>query len=321
VRLGLVVTLTDKSISAVQAAHEAEVRGFDSLWIGEHTHLPTGTVHQYTQGRFSGANRPEGYVPDVYKRFVDPYVSLAAAAAATSSLRIGTVVALPAEHNPLTLAKTIATLDMVSNGRFEWGIGFGWNPLETENNGVAFADRRKVLREKVLAIRALWTEEVAEFSGEYVRFSPSWSWPKPVQRPHPPILLGAKLTPANIRNIVEFADGCVPVRAMENEALAGDLARLRQAWADAGRAPSDLHVSLLEAEGTAGSKRSIDVFRDRLPQPKVVEGYLKLGIDRFLVGVPGTNLELYRAALDAILVAASRWPTRLADTSPTTESA
>jgi len=309
-----VVTLTDASVSAPDAAREAEVRGFDSLWIGEHTHLPTGTVHQYTKGRFSGQNRPEGHVPDVYKRFVDPYVALASAAATTTTLRVGTVVALPAEHNPLTLAKTIATLDTASDGRFEWGIGFGWNPLETANNGVSFDDRRKVLREKVLAMRALWTQDVADYDGEFVKFTPSWSWPKPVQKPHPPILLGAKLTRANIRNIVEFADGCVPVRAMENDALGDDLARLREAWADAGRDPAGPHVSLLEAEGTAGSKRSIEVFHQRLPSPAVVEGYAGLAIDRFLLAVPAADLDLYRAALDALVAAQQQWPTQLAET-------
>ncbi|MCV7222094.1 TIGR03619 family F420-dependent LLM class oxidoreductase [Mycolicibacterium elephantis] len=304
--VGLALQLTDQSIGPADAAREAEQRGFGSIWIGEHTHLPTDTVHRYTQGRFSGHSRPEGHVPEVYKRFIDPYIGLTAAAAATTSLRLGTLVALPAEHNPLILSKVISTLDMVSGGRFEWGIGFGWNPLETANNGVAFADRRAVLREKVLAMRRLWTEEVASFDGTHVQFGPTWSWPKPM-RP-PAVLLGAKLTASNIRFIVEFADGCLPVRAMGEQTLAEDLDRLRCEWEAAGREPGALSVSLVEATGLAGGRRSLDNFRSGLPSAGTVERYRSLGVGRLLLGVPTGDLDTYRRALDAIVAARRDWP-------------
>lgn len=313
--LGLAIQLTDRSISPQQAAVEAEIRGFESIWVGEHTHLPVDTVHRYTSGRFSGGNRPEGHVPEVYKRFLDPYVALTAAAAVTGRLRLGTLVALPAEHKPLILAKAIATLDLVSAGRFEWGVGYGWNPLETVNNGVPFDRRRAALRETVLAVRSLWTDEVAAFYGEHVEFTPSWSWPKP-QMP-PPILIGAKLTPRTIREIVEFGDGCVPVRSMGENTLADDLARLRRAWTDAGRDPERLSVSLVEAEGLAGGKRSTEEFRKRLPTADDLAHLPEIGVGRLVLGVPAGDLDSYRRALDAVVTDSRDWPTEL---SPTAES-
>src|SRR3954447_141938 len=193
--IGIVTQLTDRSPSIVDVARAVEERGFESLWLGEHTHCPVDTVHRYTSGKYAaGAKTRGGYVPEFYKRMPDPYILLAAAAAATSTLRLGTSVGLPAEHNPLEMAKEVASLDLISGGRFEFGVGYGWSELEASNNGIPFNRRRDVMREKLLAMKALWAQETASFAGEYVNFTESWSWPKPVQRPNPPILLGAKLT-------------------------------------------------------------------------------------------------------------------------------
>src|SRR5688572_12849542 len=182
-KFGLAYHTSDLAMSPVDLAREAEVRGFDSLYVPEHTHIPVS--------RRSAAPTGEAELPDVYRRTYDPYIALAAAASVTKKLRLGTGVALPAQHDAIALAKEIATLDFISGGRFTWGIGFGWNREEAENHGVAFARRRDIVREKVEAARALWSAEVATYQGEHVRFEASWQWPKPVQRRGPPVLIGA----------------------------------------------------------------------------------------------------------------------------------
>jgi probable F420-dependent oxidoreductase len=190
-KFGLAFHTTDVAMSPVDLAREAEARGFDSLYFPEHTHIPVS--------RRTAPPAGEAELPDMYRRTYDPYIALAAAASITKTLRLGTGVALPAQHDAISLAKTIATLDLVSGGRFTWGIGFGWNREEAENHGVAFAERRDIVREKVQAARALWGAEVASYQGEHVRFEPSWQWPKPVQRPGPPVLIGSGAGPRPVR--------------------------------------------------------------------------------------------------------------------------
>ena len=258
--IGVVLMLSEFTPKVTEVAPLVEERGFESLFVGEHTHLPTATVHSYTQGRYAGDKAKGGYVPDYYKRFLDPYVTLSMAAACTRTLRLGTCIALPAEHNPLILAKEIATLDFLSGGRFEFGIGYGWNPLEMQNNGFDKADRRQVMREKIAAMKALWTEPEAGYSGKFVEFTESWSFPKPVQSPHPPILVGAAATPANLADIVEWADGWLPVRSFLAEGVANGIEKLRAAARSAGRDPDELSVSIVDPEGSMGGKRSIEEF-------------------------------------------------------------
>jgi probable F420-dependent oxidoreductase len=294
--------LTDRTIDVITAATLAEQAGMESIWVGEHSHLPVSTVHRYTSQDYAkpGSNSA-GKVPELYRRFVDPYVTLALAAAATSTLRIGTAIALPAEHAPLQLAKTIATLDLASGGRFEWGIGLGWNRPEIENNGVPFDRRRDVLREKVAAVRRLWTEESTAFNGEFVRFIESWSLPKPAQHPHPPILFGAKLTPRNVREIVEWADGCIPVRAMARDAEFEEaIEALRRSAGLAGRDPSSLRVSLLDPAPGFGGKRSLEAFVDSLPGERDLDRYRRIGVRRLILGIPVADLAGYAGALEAI---------------------
>ena len=193
---------TDQSIGVVELARAAEERGFASFYVPEHTHIPSSRATP------APAGEPLG---EEYSHSLDPFVSLTAAAAVTERLVVGTGIALVAQRDPIVMAKEVASLDLVSNGRFVLGIGFGWNREEMAHHGVRYADRRAVAREKVLAMKALWSEDEASFSGDHVSFEPTWSWPKPVQRPHPPILIGGGGGPKLFEAIADYADGWIPI--------------------------------------------------------------------------------------------------------------
>src|SRR5579862_2095343 len=180
--LGITTFVTDQSIDPVQLAREAEARGFASLYLPEHTHIPTSRRTPPPTG--------DAQLPEEYKRTLDPFVALAAAAAVTSRIRLGTGVCLVAQRDPIVTAKAVATLDRLAGGRFVFGIGFGWNQDEMEQHGVEPRTRRARAREHVLAMQRLWTDERASFDGRFVHLAESWSWPKPVQQPRPHILIG-----------------------------------------------------------------------------------------------------------------------------------
>ncbi len=187
-KLGLTIFLTDQTIDPVELAVEAEQRGYSSLWLPEHTHIPAIRSTPYPGG---------GELPIEYIRSFDPTVALAMCAQATTSLVLGTGVALAAQHEPVAYAKTWASLDHLSRGRTRFGVGYGWNVEEMETHGVEFGTRRAQVREHVLAMQALWHHDEAAFAGEFVNFEPSWSWPKPVQQPHIPLWIaggGEQLT-------------------------------------------------------------------------------------------------------------------------------
>lgn len=302
-KIGVNLAINETTVPISDAAPAAEERGFESLMVGEHTHCPVATVHSYTKGRYgTGKVTKNGYVPDIYKRFPDPYVTLTAAAMCTRTIRLGTCVALPAEHNPLVLAKTIATLDQLSGGRFEFGIGYGWNELEMRNNGFEKSQRRDVLREKVQALKALWTQETASFNGTHVRFTESWSYPKPVQRPHPPILIGAAALPHVVEDIVGWADGWIPVRVFSgDEMLASDIARVRQHAEEMGRDPATIAITLVEAEPGFRGKRSRDAFLESLPKPEQLAAYAELGIRRLTLGLPIPDIDSMLWGFDQIV--------------------
>ena len=230
-KFGVTFHTSDRAMSPVDVAREAEVRGFDSLYVPEHTHIPVS--------RRTPAPTGEAELPDVYKRTYDPYIALAAAASVTKTLRLGTGVALPAQRDVIALAKEIATLDLVSGGRFTWGIGFGWNREEAENHGVPFAERREVVHEKVSAARALWSADVADYAGKHVRFEASWQWPKPVQRPGPPVLIGSGAGPKAFAAIAAYADGWMPIGGGGVRAALPELAR---AMEREGRDPASLAI-------------------------------------------------------------------------------
>ncbi|HEX4429063.1 MAG TPA: LLM class F420-dependent oxidoreductase [Frankiaceae bacterium] len=229
-RYGVTVMLTDKAIGIVELAKAVEERGLDSVWLPEHTHIPTSRLTPPPTG--------DEVLAEEYKRSVDPFISLAAAAAVTTRLRLGTGVALAAQHDPIVTAKELATLDQLSGGRFVLGTGFGWNVDEMAHHGVDYATRREHAREVVLAMRALWEEEEASFQGKFVNFSPSWSWPKPVQQPLP-ILLGGGAGPKLFQHIVEYCQGWIPIGGA---GLGKSLPVLRQAAQDAGRDPNELEI-------------------------------------------------------------------------------
>jgi probable F420-dependent oxidoreductase len=215
---------TDRSRPIADFARAAADRGFDAVLLPEHTHIPICTEAPYPGG---------GELPERYRRTLDPYVALSVVAAQTD-LQIGTCISLVAQHDPISLAKTIATLDLISRGRFSLGVGYGWNAPELANHGHAAVDRRAIVREYVTLMRALWRDTEAEFHGDHANLSPSWAWPKPVQQPSVPVLLGCRLTPSGYGEIVGWADGWIGYGS-DLDLFAAQVTTLRSRWADAGR--------------------------------------------------------------------------------------
>jgi probable F420-dependent oxidoreductase len=226
-RYGVALFTSDRGLEPARAAAAVEERGFDAFFVPEHTHIP---VRRTAAHPLTG----DASLPDErYKRTLDPWVSLGAASAVTTRVELGTSVALPVEHDPITLAKSVATLDHLTGGRVVLGVGFAWNTDELEDHGVPPARRRTVLREYLEAMQALWSQEEASYDGEFVRFGPSWAWPKTVQQPRPPVLVGASGTPKTFEWIVRSADGWITT-PRERE-IDDQVRLLQQMWCDAGR--------------------------------------------------------------------------------------
>lgn len=240
-RCGITAMCTDTSLGVVELARAVEERGFESLWLPEHTHIPTARLTPPPTG--------DAELPEPYRRTLDPLVALTAAAGATERLRLGTGVLLPAQREPLVTAKAVATLDLVSGGRIDLGVGFGWNREEIADHGVSFDQRRAVTREHVLAMQELWAEDEASFSGDHVSFPPTWSWPKPVQRPGVPLFLGGGAGPKLFAHIAEYGTGWLPIGG---QGLTEGLPRFHQVLADAGRDPADVEVIPFGTLPTAG---------------------------------------------------------------------
>jgi probable F420-dependent oxidoreductase len=225
-RFGIVLFTSDRGITPARAAQEAEARGFHTFYVPEHTHIPVKREAPHP------GTGDETLPDDRYLRTLDPWVALAGAAAVTSRIELGTAVALPVEHDPITLAKTIASLDHLSGGRVMLGCGFGWNTDELADHGVPPARRRTALREYVEAMRALWSQEQAEYAGSFVRFGPSWAWPKPV-RGDVPVLVGASGTDRSFEWIARTGDGWITTpRDVE---IVARVRRLHEIWTAAGR--------------------------------------------------------------------------------------
>lgn len=270
-KIGVTIHATDKAMDPAALAREAEARGFDSLYIPEHTHIPTS--------RRTPAPTGTAELGEEYARSPDPYIALAAAAAVTSEIRLGTGIGLPAQHDPITFAKEIATLDRVANGRFTFGIGFGWNVEEMENHAVDFKRRRERVRETMLAMQALWSREVAEFHGEFVHFDPCWQWPKPVQQPRPRVLIGGGAGPKLFAHIAEYADGWMPIGGA---GLKRNLVDLRRAVEAAGRDPAALHV----------------VPMGVMPDRAKLEYYESLGVTEAVLRLPSAPRDAVLPVLD-----------------------
>lgn len=251
--IGIVVFSGYDALSPQELGRAVEERGFESLFYTEHTHLPVDS------------HRADGRSLREYADTADPFVSLAAAAAVTSTINLGTAVCLVTQRNPITTAKTVATLDQVCGGRFLFGVGAGWNRPEMRNHGTDPRNRMAVLAERVYAMRAIWTAEEAEYHGAWVDFDPLWSWPKPARRPHPPVLVGGN-GPGAEERVLAFGDGwlpqCGPLESVDE--LRRRAAALRQRAADAGRGhvPITLFAvppktEIVEAVAAAGVDRCV----------------------------------------------------------------
>lgn len=202
-RIGITAFLTDRHLAPAALARAVEARGFDSLYLPEHTHLPLRAGEP--------PSLVEGVSAEDYRRSLDPLVSLSTAAAVTERITLGTGVVLVAQHDPIVLAKSIATLDHLSGGRVVFGMGFGWNQAEAADHGVPFGERRAVAREHVLCMQQLWSQSEAEYHGKYVSLDPCWSWPKPSQRPRVTTMVGGGANPGVFAAVAEYADGWMPI--------------------------------------------------------------------------------------------------------------
>ena len=252
-KIGVYMFPTEYSMGLVDLAVALEERGFESLFVPEHTHIPASRQTPWPGG---------GDLPKEYSHTLDPFVGLAAVAAATKKLRIGTGICLLTERDPIVTAKEVATLDLLSNGRFEFGIGAGWNVEEMENHGTVFDTRFRVMVDRAKAMQAIWTQDVATYSGEFTQFESIWSWPKPAQKPHPPILVGGAF-PHSARRAIAYGDGWMPVS--ERIDLIDVLPKFRQMAAEADRNPDDIPVTAFGTTATPGDiKRMSDAGVDRV---------------------------------------------------------
>ena len=236
--VGVFIFATDYTIRMDELARELESRGYESLFLPEHTHIPTSRKTPWDGGG--------GDLPRDYWHTHDPFVALSYAAAATSKLKVGTGICLLPQRETFVTAKSVASLDMMSGGRFILGLGGGWNVEEMNDHGVEYKTRFKLMRERVLAMKRLWTEDEGSFRGEMISFDSAWAWPKPVQKPHPPILLGGE-SDYTLNRVVEYCDGWFPRVRPGFDPLEG-MNRLRQAAVKAGRDPASLSLSLFRAK-------------------------------------------------------------------------
>ena len=270
-RVGVFYFPTDYGINIAELAVALEERGFGSLYVPEHTHIPTSRRSPFPGG---------GELPKKYSHTHDPFVGLAFAAAATKKLLVGTGICLIPERDPIVTAKCVASLDQLSGGRFIFGIGGGWNVEEMENHGAQYDTRFRLIRERILAMKALWTEDEASFHGKFVNFDPVWSWPKPAQRPHPPILLGGE-SDYTLRRIVEYCDGWIS-RPVGDFTPKGAIDRLRPMAESKGRDPKSLMISVFRAPA------------DRV----ALAGYREAGIDEALLEIPDLSRDEILQLLD-----------------------
>ncbi|MFG3285023.1 LLM class F420-dependent oxidoreductase [Streptomyces sp. NPDC048111] len=222
-RIAVTIFLTDETITPVRLARELEERGFSGLYLPEHTHIPVERTTPYPAG---------GELPPEYGRTLDPFVALGQAAAVTERLHLGTGITLVAQHDPIALAKQIATLDHLSGGRFTLGLGFGWNKEEADDHGVAWASRRELVRDRIALMRALWADQPTPYQGEFGSVRASSAYPKPVRDGAPRILVGGAAGPKLFAHIAEYADGWMPIGG---GGLTESLPVLRRAWQEAGR--------------------------------------------------------------------------------------
>jgi probable F420-dependent oxidoreductase len=269
-KFGVVTFPTEYSIGPAELARAMEERGFESLFFPEHTHIPASRRTPWPGG---------AELPKEYSHTLDPFLALTAAAAATQRLLVGTGICLVVERDPIVLAKEVATLDLLSGGRFLFGVGAGWNIEEMENHGTDPASRFRLFRERVLAMKAIWADDEAEYHGELVDFDRLWSWPKPVQKPNPPILVGGAGRPA-FRRVVEFGDGWMPIPRRGGPPLSEQIAELNAMAAAAGRGP--VPVTVYGAP----------------PRAEVIRHYQESGVERCVFWLPTLDARQLLPMLD-----------------------
>lgn len=281
-RFGVTTFPTDYGISIVELARAVEERGLDSLFFHEHSHIPVSRETPFPAG---------GDLPREYSHAYDPFVSLSAAAMVTTKIFLGTGICLVAQRDPIHLAKQVASLDQISNGRVILGIGAGWNVEEMRNHGTLFKHRWKIMREHVLAMREIWTKDVAEFHGQFVDFDPIWSWPKPVQKGGPKILLGSK-SERSFKRIVEYCDGWAPIGGRGGEALLDEgIKELRAVCQSAGKSFASLELAAIEIA----------------PDENYADRLLKRGFEHLIFHLPSVEADLIRPMLDKFAMIARRF--------------
>ncbi len=269
--VGALIFATDYTIRMDELAVAMEERGFESLFLPEHTHIPASRISPWPGG---------ADLPSDYWHTHDPFVALAYAGAVTKNLKLGTGICLLAQREAIVTAKNVASLDMMSNGRFIFGIGGGWNVEEMNDHGVEYKTRFAQIKDQVLAMKALWTEEDAAYHGEFVNFDASWAHPKPVQTPHPPVIMGGE-TDYTLRRVVDYCDGWLP-RARHGFDAAENMARLKKIADEAGRDASQISVSVFGAPADAGELAS----------------YAEAGVTRAILGLPSAPRDEVLRLLD-----------------------
>ncbi len=270
-QLGAMSFITDQSMHPGDLARAIEDRGLDSFWVPEKTHVPLSRRTPW----------PGGDLPEQYRRCYDPFVALATAAAVTNRIRIGTGVCLLALHDPIVLAKTIASLDHASGGRFQFGVGYGWNAEELESHGVAIGDAREILIDKLALMTALWTNPEGGYAGPHCHVEPCSARPRPIQQPRPPVLFGGIASDRVFDDVISHADGWMPIEHFGWDIE--DVARLRHQAEDAGRDPAEIRVVVYSAT----------------PDPALADSYAAVGIDEIVYSLPPTAIDMVEPVLDA----------------------
>lgn len=270
-KYGVLVFPTDYSIDPVTLGKEAEARGLNSIWFPEHTHIPASRETPWP----GGADLPQDYW-----HCMDPFTALAAVASVTSKIKLGTGICLVVEHEPIALAKQIATLDYISEGRFLFGVGGGWNVEEMANHGTDFKRRWKVQRERIEAMKEIWTKDDAEYHGEFVDFDPIWSWPKPKQAGGPPVYVGGD-GPNTFKRVIRYGDAWMPIGVRLRGSIQEKMAELKSMAEEAGRGPIPVAIY-----GVA-------------PTPEVVNSYIEAGVDEAIFWMPSIDESKSMQMMDA----------------------
>lgn len=283
-QFGVFMFSTDEAIEPDDLAREVEAHGFESLFFPEHTHIPASRLSPYPSG---------GPLPREYTRTYDPFVALAVASGASDELLLGFGICLVVERDPIATAKAIASLDRLSGGRVLVGVGAGWNREEMRNHGTDPSVRFDVLEERVTAMRSIWENEEASFSGEHVTFEAVWSWPKPLQPSGPPILVGGS-GPGVHERVLQIGDGWMPV-----------------GWRDVDRLPERIEQLLGLAEERSRPRPSVTIY-GALPRPDLIERYLELGVDRCVFALPSSSRDEVLPVLTERAALAARYGTERA---------